>query len=123
MATSASAPTPGSPTASADVAAGETAAATGAEDTEEADEAGPVATSPPQRRFLALGDARAFLTDLPSGSTPRMMRIGERQLGMHLLDGFYATVTLQPNRALDPVPADVPTTDRVLVGLRWMVRF
>ncbi len=122
MATSASAPAPNAQaTASADpAAAGDPADASSAADTEDAS---PAPTIARERRFLALGDMRPFLIDLPTRSAPRMMRIGERHLGMHLVEGFYATVTLQPNRALDPVPPDVSTTDRVLVGVRWMVRF
>jgi hypothetical protein len=57
------------------------------------------------------------------GGVMLFTRVGERQLGMRLLSGFYATVALQPNRALDPVPPNLSPTDRVLVGLSYVIKF
>jgi hypothetical protein len=58
-----------------------------------------------------------------AGGIALFTRVGERQLGMRLLPGFYATVAVQPNRALDPVPPNLPPGDRVLVGLSYVVKF
>ena len=59
----------------------------------------------------------------PPAPTMRLARVGERQLGLRLLEGFYATVALQPNRALDPIPPGLTPTERVLVGLSYQIRF
>ncbi len=53
----------------------------------------------------------------------RFTRVGERQLGVRLLPRFYATVAMQPNRALDPVPPDVSPTDRLRIGLSYVINF
>ncbi len=57
-------------------------------------------------------------------SSSPVVSMGERKLGLRLLHGIYATVSLVPARPLlDPVPTDVSATDRVRVGVGCLLRF
>jgi hypothetical protein len=57
-------------------------------------------------------------------SAPHLVSMGDRKVGLRLLRGIYATVSLVPSRPLlDPIPPDVSATDRVRVGLGCMLRF
>ena len=51
----------------------------------------------------------------------RFARFGKRGLGMRLLQGVYATVSMRPNQPLDPV--SMRTADRVSIGVRCMIKF
>jgi hypothetical protein len=94
-----------------------------------------------RRSTLSYCDAAACLTPAADGvaaplrtadreaprlrpSAPHIVRMEERKLGLRLLGGIYATVSLVPARPLlDPIPPDVSATDRVRVGLGCMLRF
>jgi len=83
-----------------------------------------VATTPGEVGAPARPRAPARKTPWLGLSASHIVPMEERKLGLRLLRGLYATVSLVPARPLlDPIPTDVHTTDRVRVGLGCMVRF
>lgn len=53
----------------------------------------------------------------------RLMRVGKQSLGLRLLEGFYATIGLRPIQVVDPASADRSPTDRVDLGVVYVVNF
>jgi hypothetical protein len=52
----------------------------------------------------------------------RVGKIGDKHLGLHLLQSFYAVVGM-PNRFIDPTTRSPGATERIDVGLRFVRKF
>jgi hypothetical protein len=77
----------------------------------------------PQRVLAGIRSSAGDRRVLARLAIARLARVGERQIGLRILQGMYATVSLTPMRPLDPVPSDLSATDRVRLGFRYQIDF
>lgn len=71
----------------------------------------------------SLGGTAVQFRSSGTGRTPtRLMKLGQL-LGIHLHQGLYATIGLRPIFVIDPASAERSPTDRVDIGLRYVVNF